>query len=255
MAWANNAEVGRNIEDDIMDIIANEHPGYQPMIRDLPIAERPRERLKYYGASNLSTAELLAIILRVGISGESAIHVASRLLAQYEGLSGLARATFTDLCAERGLGEAKAAQLQAALELGRRLLRDSPQDRPQVTSPADAANLLFLDMSVLAQEEMRVILLDTRNRALAIESVYKGSLNAAVVRIGELFRAAIKANCAAVILVHNHPSGDPAPSPEDIRLTRDAVQAGKLLNIDVLDHLIIGQGRYISLKERGLGFS
>ena len=227
---------------------------YQPMIRDLPESERPRERLKHYGPGALSTGELLAIILRVGAPGESVLQVANRLLAQYGGLAGLARASFADLCAERGLGEAKAAQLKAALELGRRLLVASPQERPQVKSPADAANLLSLDMAALEQEEMRVILLDTRNRVLAIETVYRGSLNAAVVRIGELFRAAIRTNCAAVILAHNHPSGDPSPSPEDIRLTRDAVAAGRLLGIEVLDHLIIGQGRYISLKERGLGF-
>ncbi|HEY64129.1 MAG TPA: JAB domain-containing protein [Caldilineae bacterium] len=224
------------------------------MIRDLPVSERPRERLKHYGAGALSTSELLAIILRVGVQGESVVQVANRLLAQYGGLAGLARASFADLCAERGVGEAKAAQLKAALELGRRLLVASPQDRPQVTSPADAANLVSLDMSVLEQEEMRVLLLDTRNRVLAIETVYKGSLNSAVVRIGELFRGAIRANSAAIILVHNHPSGDPSPSPEDIRLTRDAIQAGKLLGIEVLDHLIIGQGKYVSLKERGLGF-
>ncbi|MCD6290299.1 MAG: DNA repair protein RadC [Anaerolineae bacterium] len=224
------------------------------MIRDMPAGERPRERLKYYGAGALSTGELLAIILRVGVHGESVLQVANRLLARYGGLAGLARASFTDLCAERGVGEAKAAQLKAALELGRRLLVASPQERPQVKSPADAANLLSLDMGMLEQEEMRVILLDTRNRVLAIETVYRGSLNSAVVRIGELFRAAIRSNCAAVILAHNHPSGDPSPSPEDIHLTRDAVRAGRLLGIEVLDHLIIGQGQYVSLKERGLGF-
>ncbi len=237
-----------------MSIEAREPIEYRPMIRDLPAAERPRERLKHYGASALSTGELLAIILRVGVPGESVLQVANRLLARYGGLAGLARASFADLCAEHGLGEAKAAQLKAALELGRRLLVASPQERPQVKSPADAANLLSLDMGALEQEEMRVILLDTRNRVLAIETIYRGSLNAAVVRIGELFRAAIRANCAAVILAHNHPSGDPSPSPEDVRLTREAVAAGKLLGIEVLDHLIIGQGRYVSLKERGLGF-
>ncbi len=227
---------------------------YRPMIRDLPVGERPRERLKHYGAGALSTGELLAIILRVGVHGESVIQVANRLLAQYGGLPGLARASFADLCAEHGVGEAKAAQLKAALELGRRLLVASPEERPQVTTPDDAANLIALDMGVLEQEEMRVILLDTRNRVLAIRTVYKGSLNSAVVRIGELFRAAIRANCAAVILAHNHPSGDPSPSPEDVQLTRDAVRAGDLLGIEVLDHLIIGQGRYVSLKQRGLGF-
>lgn len=237
-----------------MSIETPERVEYQPMIRDLPMAERPRERLKLCGAGALSTGELLAIILRVGVPGESVIQVANRLLARYGGLPGLARASFADLCAEHGVGEAKAAQLKAALELGRRLLVASPQERPQVKSPGDAANLIALEMSALEQEEMRVILLDTRNRVLGIETIYKGSLNSAVVRIAELFRGAIKANAAAIILAHNHPSGDPSPSIEDVRLTRDAVQAGKLLAIEVLDHLIIGQGRWISLKERGMGF-
>lgn len=224
------------------------------MIRDLPVGERPRERLRLYGEGALSTAELLAVILRVGVQGESVIQLASRLLARYGGLGGLARVSFSELCREHGLGEAKAAQLKAALELGRRLMVESPQERPQVKSPQDAANLLLLPMSALEQEEMRVILLDTRNRVMGIETIYRGSLNAAVVRIGELFKPAIRANSAALIMAHNHPSGDPSPSPEDIRLTRDAVAAGRLLSIDVLDHLVLGHGRFISMKERGLGF-
>jgi DNA repair protein RadC len=227
---------------------------YQPMIRDLPSSERPRERLAQAGPAALSNAELLAIILRVGVKGENVVRMSERLLAKYKGLDGLARASFAELCAEKGMGPAKAVQLKAALELGRRLLLTSPNDRPTVRSPADAAALIMLDMAGLEQEHLRVILLDTRNRVIAISEVYKGSLNTAMIRVGELFRDAIRHNCAAIIVAHNHPSGDPTPSPEDIAVTRQIVEAGKLLDIEVLDHLVIGQRRYVSLKEQGLGF-
>jgi DNA repair protein RadC len=229
---------------------------YHPTIRDLPCSERPRERLLREGATVLSTAELLAIILRVGAAGENVLALSNRLLARYGGLAGLARAPVSDLQAERGLGGgAKVVTLKAAFELGRRLAIASPEDRVQVRSPADAANLLLGEMSLLEQEEMRVLLLDTRNRVLAITTVYQGSLNTSVVRVGELFREAIRRNAAAIIVVHNHPSGDPTPSPEDVSVTRTILEAGKLLDIEVLDHLVIGQQRFVSLKERGLAFS
>jgi len=224
------------------------------LIRDLPQGERPRERLEHYGAQALSNAELLAIILRTGVQGESVLHLASRLLARYGGLLGLARANFSELCAERGLGPAKAAQLIAALELGRRLLIASPEERPVVRSPADAASLLMMEMSLLQQEHLRLLLLDTKNRVLGMPTVYIGSLNMSVLRVGEVFREAIRQNCAAVIVAHNHPSGDPTPSPEDVAVTERIVNAGKLLDVEVLDHLVIGQQRYVSMKERGLGF-
>ncbi len=228
---------------------------YQPTIHEMPAGERPRERLEHHGATALSNAELLAIILRVGVSGQSALHLAQAMLARYGGLMGLARASFADLCAERGLGPAKATQLKAAIELGRRLLAESPDARPQINNPSDAAHLVQLEMSLLSQEEVRVVILDTRNRVLGIHTVYVGSLNVSVVRLAELFREAIKHNAAGIIVVHNHPSGDPTPSPEDVRLTEAIIQAGKLLDIEVLDHLIIGHGRFVSLQERGLGFS
>ncbi len=223
----------------------NEHVEYRPMIRDLPTGERPRERLLHYGAGALSTSELLAIILRVGTGGENVVRVAEKLLARHDGLPGLAQATIQELCQDRGVGEAKAIQVKAALELGRRLLVAAPHERPQIRQPADAANLLMAEMSLLSQEHLRTVLLDTRNRV---------SLNAASVRVGEVFREAIRATSAAMIVVHNHPSGDPTPSPEDVQVTRQMVEAGSLLNIDVLDHLIIGRQRFVSMKERGLGF-
>jgi DNA repair protein RadC len=227
---------------------------YTLLIRNMPANERPRERLQYYGAGALASSELIAILLRVGTEGESVLHVAQRLLGKYGGLPGLARASFDELCQEKALGPAKVTQLKAALELGKRLLVVSPLDRPQVRSPAEAAELLMAEMSLLEQEQLRTILLDTRNTVLGIPVIYQGSLNSAAVRIGELFRHAIKANAAAVIVAHNHPSGDPAPSPEDVRVTRAIVEAGKLLDIDVLDHVVIGQQRFVSMKERGLGF-
>jgi DNA repair protein RadC len=227
---------------------------YRPMIRDLPVDERPRERLAHAGEGALSMAELLAIILRTGVGGESALSLATRLISRYGGLPGLARASFTELRAEKGLGPAKTAQLKAALELGRRMLLIAPEDRFVVRSPADVAQLLMAEMSHLEQEHFRVLYLDTRNRLLGSETVYVGSLNASHIRVSEVFREAVKRNCASIIVAHNHPSGDPTPSPEDVEVTRQLVAAGNLLDIEVLDHLIIGQQRFVSLRERGLGF-
>ena len=210
--------------------------------------------LEYYGAAALSVAELLAIILRTGTKDENVIRLAQRLLAERNGLAGLARLSFSELVEIRGLGPAKAAQLKAAFELGRRLQIAAPHERPMVKSPADAANLLMIEMGLLDQEHLRTIMLDSKNQVLKVHTVYIGSLNTAVVRVGELFREAIRLNAAALIVAHNHPSGDPTPSAEDVQVTRQIVDAGKLLSIDVLDHLVIGQQRWVSLKERGLGF-
>ncbi len=224
-------------------------------IDELQIEERPRERLAKMGASVLSTAELLAILLRAGVAGENAVQVGQRLLREFNGLAGLQRASYTEICAQHGIGKAKAAQIKAAIDLGRRLASQSTQDRPVVHSPEDAADLVQYEMSALDQEQLRVITLNTRNHVLGIKTIYQGSLNSSQVRVGELFRPAIRENAAALIVVHNHPSGDPSPSPDDIAITKAIIEAGKLLDIQVLDHLIIGQGRFISLNRRGLGFS
>jgi DNA repair protein RadC len=228
---------------------------YRPTIKDLPADERPRERLAHAGEGALSTTELLAIILRTGVGGESVLDMAQRLLSRYGGLPGLARASFAELKAEKGLGEAKTAQLKAALELGRRMLLASPEERFVVRSPADVAQLLMAEMSHLEQEHFRVLYLNTRNRLLGVETIYVGSLNTSHIRVGEVFRSAVKRNCAAIIVAHNHPSGDPTPSPEDVEVTRQLVAAGRLLDIEVLDHLVVGQQRFVSLRERGLGFT
>jgi DNA repair protein RadC len=197
---------------------------------------------------------LLAILLRVGVQGENAVQVGQRLLQAFGGLSGLQRASFDEVCQQRGMGSAKAAQVKAAIELGNRLRLETPDEKPAIHSPADAAALVQYEMAGLTQEHLWVINLDTRNRMLNIEKVYIGSLNSSMVRVGELFKPAIQRNAASIIVVHNHPSGDPTPSPEDIALTKSIVQAGKLLDIELLDHLVIGQNKFVSMKERGLGF-
>ena len=228
---------------------------YVPMIRDLPLDERPRERLLHAGSSALTTGELLAIIWRTGTTTESVLSLANRALKEHNGLAGLHRASIAEITRQKGVGEAKAIELKAALELGRRLHLITEQiERSVVRSPADVANLLLGEMSHLEQESLRIVLLNTKNHVLAVRELYKGSVNQAQVRIAELFREPIRQNCTRIILVHNHPSGDPMPSPDDVRLTEQAVQAGKLLDIEVLDHLVIGQQRYVSLNERGLGF-
>ena len=226
----------------------------QPLIRDLPLSERPRERLRDYGAAALSTAELMAIILRSGTAGENVVSLATRLLSRYEGLPGLARASFRALTAEHGLGEAKVAELKAALELGKRLAAAGPEERPVITSARDVANLLLAEMGLLEQESLRALLLNTKNGVLTTVEVVRGSVNSAQVRTAEIFREAVRANAVALILAHNHPSGDPTPSADDIALTRGVVEAGQLLDIAVLDHVVLSQGRYLSMREQGLGF-
>ncbi len=223
-------------------------------ITDLHESDRPRERLASLGPQALSNAELIAILLRVGVTGENAVQVGQRLLHKFGGISGIHRAPFSDLISQHGIGEAKAAQLKAAIELGRRLTLEAPDERPVINSPADAAALVLYEMSALEQEHLRVMLLDRRNRVMEVVELYRGSTSSAQVRVGEVFREPIRKNASALIVIHNHPSGDPSPSPDDVALTRAIVQAGKILDVDVLDHLVIGQGRWVSLKERGLGF-
>lgn len=224
-------------------------------ITDLELNERPRERLATAGASALNTAELLGILLRVGIPGENAVQMGDRLLREMGGLPGIQRLSFGELCSQHGLGPAKAAQIKAAIELGRRLTTTSPEDRPTIHNPADAAALVQYEMGALEQEELWVMLLDTRNHVIQIERLYKGSLNTSMVRVGEVFKAAIRRNCNSIIVCHNHPSGDPTPSAEDVALTRSLISAGRLLDIEVLDHLVICALRFVSLKERGSGFA
>ncbi len=224
--------------------------GYR--IRDWDTDDRPRERLARLGPQSLTTAELLAILLRTGRRGEHAVALAQRLLREFGGLTGLHRAPLSALQAIPGMGLAKSAQIKAALELAQRLRRAQWKERPAIHSPQDVAEMLMTEMAALEQEHLRVLLLNTRNHVLDVHDVVRGSVNSAQVRVAEVFREAVRRNATAILLVHNHPSGDPSPSPEDIALTRQIVAAGRTLDIAVLDHIIIGAGRYVSLREAGL---
>jgi DNA repair protein RadC len=215
----------------------------------------PRERLECFGPETLADHELIAILLRTGTEKEGVLRLSRRILDEGGGFLGLQRQDFHELLGVGGLGPAKAATLKAALEIGRRVARLPIEDRPSIASPEDVVDLIGFEMAALEQEQLRVVLLDTRNRIIrAPLKLYQGSVNEASVRIAELFREAVRANAVGVILVHNHPTGDPTPSAADVALTAEVVAAGKLLDIKVLDHLIIGQGRHASMKRLGLGF-
>lgn len=220
-------------------------------IRELPLVERPREKLLARGVRNLEQRDLIAILLNSGTRSLSALALADLLLAQFRSLPALAEASVEELIALHGIGEAKAVRLSAAFELGRRVHRMAGELRPTIRSAQDAVELLQDSMRRLDREEFRAILLDVKNRVLEVETISVGHLTGALVHPREVFKKAIRRSSAAVILVHNHPSGDPTPSVDDIRVTRRLVEAGKLLGIDVLDHIILGDSRYTSLKEQG----
>lgn len=223
-------------------------------LKDWPARERPLERLAEVGPAALSDSELLAVVF--GSAGrQNPVALAQALLTEHGGWLGLQRLTLDELARQPGMTRARAAQVKAALEISRRLLLAGAEERFQIRSPADAAQLLMAEMSHLEQEHLRVLCLDTKNRIQKVHTVYIGSVNTSAVRIGEIFKEPIRLNSTSVIVAHNHPSGDPNPSPEDVLVTRQIVDAGKLLDIETLDHLVIGQGRYVSMRERGLGFS
>jgi DNA repair protein RadC len=223
-------------------------------IRELPAIERPRERLAARGPAGLSAAELIGLLWGSGSRGRSAVDLAEDAIARHDGLTGLARATDIELESLPGVGAAKAAQLAAAFELGRRLLADWPAGRWSVRSARDVADRLVLQMGRLEREELRVVLLNTKNVVLRVETVYQGNVSSSLVRVGELFRDAVRLNAAGLILVHNHPSGDPTPSPDDLHLTAEALAAGRLLDIDLLDHVVVGHDAWVSLRDRGVAF-
>ncbi len=222
-------------------------------IQDLNTSERPRERLEKYGAQVLTNGELLAILLRVGIQGRNAVQLGQEILTRFGDLAGIQRAPFSALCEIEGVGPAKAAQIKAAIELGNRLSKESTNERPLVSKPEDAIELVRYELRGKEQEELWVMMLSSRNRMLQIDKLYKGSLNSSSVRIAELFKTAIRINAAAVILFHNHPSGDAKESPEDVNLTKTALEAGKMLDIKVLDHIIIAGGDFVSIKKQHPG--
>jgi DNA repair protein RadC len=221
------------------------------MLRDLPSDDRPRERMLKGGPSALSNAELLAILLRTGTQAESVVALAQRVLQEAGSLRGLSDVSVEQLTGIRGIGEAKAMQLQAGIELGRRMARSVMEDRVKIRSPQDVASLLKEELRYLQKEHFIVLFLNTKNFVIGQETLSMGSLNASIVHPREVFRAAIKRSSASIVCAHNHPSGDPTPSAEDIELTQRLVEAGKLIGIEVLDHLVIGDSGFVSLKEKG----
>jgi DNA repair protein RadC len=227
---------------------------YRTRIMDMPATSRPRERLLEVGAENLSDQELLAILLRTGSEKENVIELATRLITEFGGLAGLARADIATLRGVHGLGLAKAAEIHAALHLGIRANKESPAERRVIRQPEDVLPLCA-DMISLDHERLRIVRVNSCNGVLGQDDVYHGSVNSAQVRISELFGDAIKEKAVGIVIIHNHPSGDPTPSPDDIQLTKQAIEAGVKLDIDVLDHIIVVQGGHVSMKERGLAFA
>ncbi|WP_309271477.1 DNA repair protein RadC [Paenibacillus sp.] len=222
------------------------------MLRDIPHQERPRERMLQYGASALSDAELLAILLRTGTRQESAIHLAQRIMKQVGSMRQLVDMSTDELMAIKGIGSAKAVQLKAGIELGQRLARTRMDQPVVIRTPRDAADVLMEQLRYLQKEHFVCLFLNTKNHIIAQETLSIGSLNASIVHPREVFRASIKCSSASIVCAHNHPSGDPTPSPEDISLTLRLKEAGEIVGIEVLDHLIIGDGEFVSLKEQGL---
>jgi DNA repair protein RadC len=220
----------------------------------LPAPEKPRQRLAQHGPAALSTVELISILWGSGSGGGAAVAAASAVMQRHEGLIGLARAADAELEEVPGIGPVRAAQLSAAFELGRRVVADWPAGRWTVRGPRDIGERLVPQMGYLEREELRVVLLNTRNAVLRLVTVYQGNVSSSLVRIAELFRDAIRLNAAGLVLVHNHPSGDPTPSPDDMRLTAEALAAGRLLDIQVLDHLIVAGDGFVSLRDRGVAF-
>jgi DNA repair protein RadC len=230
-------------------------------IRDLPTNERPRERFIEHGADALKNSELIAILLRTGMKGLSAIQAAEQLLTKFETLTDLSRASIEDLRRVKGVGRAKAIALRSAFTLARRMALEMRQESPALDNPERVADLLREENRAYEVENFQVVLLNTRRKLIRVEKISQGTLDTILVHPREVFKSAIAANAAALVLVHNHPSGDPAPSEADIKVTRDLIRAGQLLKIEVLDHVIIGRATperpkdYVSLRELGYFYS
>lgn len=220
-------------------------------IHDVHAADRPRERLLRQGAKSLSNQELIAILLGTGTKQESVLTVANRVLLSFEKLHNLKYATLEEMTEIKGIGDAKAVLLLAAIELGRRLASKEDEQRYTIRSPEDAANFLMQDMTSLQQEHFVCLFLNVKNQILHRKTIFVGSLNASIVHPREIFREAVKRSAASIICAHNHPSGVPTPSPEDIDVTMRLYEAGKIVGVDLLDHVIIGDHQFISMKEKG----
>jgi len=225
---------------------------YSPTIKELPASERPRERLQAYGVHALTTAELIAILIRTGSGERSAVSLGEFLLAEFGSIKGVAVASREQLARVKGLGDVKAGQIQAAIEFGHRLALFTEEGRPTIGGPRDVANLLLPDLRYQKKEHLKSLLLDTKNRVLAIRTVSIGDLSSSIVHPREVYKDAVVASAASIIVAHNHPSGDPTPSAEDVAVTKRLIGAGEIMGIDLLDHIVIGDGVFVSLKERGL---
>src|ERR1043166_8738377 len=232
-----------------------------PRIRDMAAKDRPRERLAAEGAGALSNAELVAILLRTGMKGYSAIHVAQQLLARFGTLERLARASLEELREVKGVGRDKAIALKSAFILAQRMARELQQETPLLDTPERIADLLREENRLFEVEHFQVVLLNTRRKLIRVEQISQGTLDTILVHPREVFKPAIAANAAAIVLAHNHPSGDPTPSEADIKVTRDLIRAGQLLKLEVLDHVIIGRATperakdFVSLREAGYFYS
>lgn len=221
------------------------------LIRDFPLSERPRERFLREGARGLSNQELIALLLRTGTKNESVLQLAERLIIKFDGLRMLKDASVQEITGINGIGEAKAIQLLAAVELGRRVHNLMTTDRYVIRSPEDCANFLMEELRFLSQEHFVCVYLNTKNQVLHKQTIFIGSLNSSIVHPREVFKEAFRRSAASIICAHNHPSGDPTPSKEDIDVTKRLIECGRLIGIDILDHLIIGEKKYVSLKEKG----
>ncbi len=220
-------------------------------MKDVPKEERPRERLLRYGERYVTNQELIALLIGSGTKDESAMDIANRLLVHFEGLKLLEEATIEELTKVKGIGQAKGVKILAALELGRRIRQYQPSLSYTIRSPRDGANYVMESMRHLNQEHLLVLFLNTKNQIIHKQTIFVGSLNASIVHPREIFREAVKRSAASIICAHNHPSGDPTPSQEDIYVTKRLVEAGRIMGIELLDHLIIGNLKYTSLKEEG----
>ncbi len=221
------------------------------MIKDVPKEDRPRERLVELGASHLSNQELLAILLGSGTKQESVMELSNRLLIHFEGILLLKDATIEELTAIKGIGRAKAVQVMSAIEIGKRMQKMKPAERYMIRSPEDGADFIMEEMRDLKQEHFICLFLNTKNQVLHRQTIFIGSLNASIVHPREVFKEAVKRSAASIICAHNHPSGDPTPSQEDIQVTRRLKECGKMIGIELLDHIVIGDRKFISLKEKG----